>query len=286
MDGLLLVDKETHVTSREIDNQIKKRFDERGVGHLGTLDPFASGLLIVGLGQGTKLFPFMDEEKKTYMATLQLGEKRDTGELNGNILAQKAIPELNEEKIRATFQGFLGKSMQVPPRFSAKHIQGQRAYDLARSGESFELKPNPIEIFALDLNSFDKNKGLFVFTATVSKGTYIRTLGEDLAEKLGTLGYLVALRRTKIGRFDVSKAKKLSELKKNDILPLSQSLDIPSLVVLGNRKDEVRTGRDLFLSDQKAPLLQILDESNHLLAIYEEKSAGVYHCKRGFKISF
>lgn len=180
--GLILFDKPIGMTSRDVDNFIMKKFSSRHVGHLGTLDPFASGLLIIGINQGTKLLSIMEDSYKSYEATLKLGEKTDTGDNTGSIIETSAIPLLSKELIESVFQSFIGNQKQIPPVYSAKKINGIPSYKLARKNEQVELRPIDINITDLRLNSFSKDS--LSFSCTVSKGTYIRTLGEDLAKKL------------------------------------------------------------------------------------------------------
>lgn len=280
MNGLFLIDKMPGQTSREIDDYLKKIFSLNGVGHLGTLDPFASGLLIIGINEGTRVFPFLEEEKKTYEATLLLGERTDTGDNLGKVMEKKTIPHLDKETIEKTFRGFLGKQKQLPPQYSAKHIDGKRAYDLAREGIKVELKEQDIEIYSLELISFNGNE--ISFQCQVSKGTYIRVLGEDIAQKLGTVGHLISLRRTKIGAFDVSQAKRMDEVSKKDIIPLIKCLpESETLFVDDKTADKAMNGIRLELKGRESKYAFLCNDIGKPLAIYEKK--GDQHvCLRGF----
>lgn len=285
MDGLFLVDKPSGATSRQIDNFFMHRFDEKGVGHLGTLDPFATGLLIVGIGQGTKVFPFLDDKVKTYQATLSLGKKTDTGELTGETIAEKVVPELDATRISKALSSFVGKMMQTPPAYSAKSVNGLRSYKAVRLGVQLQLKPRQIEIFALGLLNFDKEKSEISFEAVVSKGTYIRTLGEDLAEKLGTVGHLVSLRRLSVGPFPLAKAKKPEEISALDLLPLADSLVGYDKVVLSKDQANFAShGGALFISEKHTPLFMALNPSGKPIGIYGLRTPGQYVCLRGFKL--
>jgi len=280
MDGILLIDKDINSTSRDVDNRIKKIFNTRSVGHLGTLDPFASGLLIVALGQGTKLLPFIEDNKKTYNATLVLGEKTDSGDLTGNIIEKKEIGIINIDKIKEALYSFKGKSFQIPPKYSAKHINGKRAYDLARSGKEFELQPMPIEIFNIELNSFNGINEIN-FNVEVSKGTYIRTLGEDIAKKLNTIGYLSTLRRLKIDNYDVLNAVKIDEVNESNIINLSDVLSYEKYNIPSSLENDVYNGKDIKVK-LNSNMILLIDSKGRLAGIYKKISNDLYHCQRGF----
>lgn len=282
MDGLAIIDKEAGMTSRDVDNRAKRMLNEPGVGHLGTLDPFATGVLILGIGQGTKLFPFMEGLTKEYTATLVLGEKTDTGENTGTVIETKPVPPLTEPGISSALKEMEGKQDQVPPRFSAKHVNGKRAYDLAREGKAFALKPVPIEVFEMSLLGYDPKTSTLRFRARVSAGTYIRTLGESLAEKLGTVGHLTQLRRDAVGPYRIQDAISLSDLSKDRILPLAKAVPFIPVYPLNEKQAKfASTGRDLFIGSDD-PVLMATDGMGNPLAIYRKKPNGSYGCARGF----
>ena len=210
LDGIFLIDKEAGMTSRKVDNILGKRYGSHAVGHLGTLDPFATGLLIVAINKGTKLLTYLNDGDKTYEATLLLGEKTSTGDLEGEVIEKKDIPNISKEKLDEVLRSFLGNSLQIPPKFSAIKVNGVPLYKSARQGKEVEVKPRDITIYSLEGTIEGKTIHL---KAKVSKGTYIRTLGEDIAEKLGTVGHVTALRRTSIGDLSVNEAKKIDDLK-------------------------------------------------------------------------
>jgi len=219
MNGILLIDKPKGWTSFDVVNKVrrmcqqsalstsnKKRFP---VGHTGTLDPMATGLLVLLLGTYTKQAPGLTKLDKTYDVTMKLGQTSTTGDVEGEIIdVSTTQPSL--EAVTAALQQFVGDSMQVPPAFSAIKINGQRAYKLARDGKTPELKARPVHIEQITLDSY---KYPFVqFTAAVSSGTYIRSLVEDLGKTLGTGAYMSDLRRTKVGKFELSEALTMDDL--------------------------------------------------------------------------
>ena len=280
LSGSLLINKEIGLTSRQEVNNISHRLGEKKAGHIGTLDPFADGLLIVLLGSSTKISPFLEVMDKTYLATLKLGEKTNTGDLTGEIIENKEIPELSEDKISEVLQGFLGKSSQIPPIFSALKVNGQPMYKYARKGIEIERKPREIEVFKIDLISFEKDE--ITFLAKVSKGTYIRTLGEDIAEKLGSVGHLTKLTRVEIGPYSLKDAKKSSEVTIDDLIPISKMLShLKSFEVEGELAKKALNGMHfrLPINDDKI----LLKDKDGIIALYKRENNGVYSCVRGLR---
>ena len=280
LSGSLLINKEIGLTSRQEVNNISRKLGEKKAGHIGTLDPFADGLLIVLLGSSTKISPFLEVMDKTYIATLKLGSKTNTGDLTGETIETKEIPELTKTKICKVLLGFLGKSTQIPPIFSALKVNGQPMYKYARKGIDIERKPREIEIFKIYLVSFEKDE--ITFLAKVSKGTYIRTLGEDIAEKLGTVGHLTKLTRTEIGPYSLMNAKKSSEITEEDLIPISKMLGhLKSFLVEGELARKALNGMHFRLPINDETIL--LKDKDGIIALYKRDSKGVYGCVRGLR---
>ena len=280
INGSLLINKEIGLTSRQEVNNVSKRLGQKKAGHIGTLDPFADGLLIVLLGNSTKISPFLEVMDKTYLATLKLGEKTNTGDLTGEIIENKEVPELSKDKISKVLQGFLGKSSQIPPIFSALKVNGQPMYKYARKGIEIERKSREIEVFKIDLISFEKDE--ITFLAKVSKGTYIRTLGEDIAEKLGSVGHLTKLTRVGIGPYSLKDAKKSSEVTIDDLIPISKMLShLKSFEVEGELAKKALNGMHfrLPINDDKI----LLKDKDGIIALYKRENNGVYSCVRGLR---
>lgn len=214
MDGILIVNKPLNKTSFDVVRDVRKEYNTKKVGHIGTLDPMASGVLPILIGKATKLSDLLMEHDKDYIATLKLGEKRDTGDQEGQIIEQSPIPDdLSEKRIINTLNTFLGDSFQIPPMYSAIKINGQKLYDLARKGETIERKPRPITITNIELLNYDNSTNEIEFKVTCSKGTYIRVLCEDIATKLNTCGYMSSLKRTRVGNFTIENENKFIEIK-------------------------------------------------------------------------
>lgn len=276
--GVLLIDKESGCTSRQIDNAIQKLFHTKKVGHLGTLDPFATGLLLVAVNKGTKFLPFFRDEEKTYEATLLLGQATSTGDKDGEFTERKEIPPLTKERIEEVLSSFLGDSKQLPPMTSAIKVNGRALYELAHKGEEIERKPRDIYVFSIELLSFSPNT--IVFRTKVSKGTYIRVLGEDIAKALGSVGHLTALRRTEVGDITLEHAFRLSEVSKSSLEnPLIYLSHIPQIEVDEDTASKVKNGVALsFASNEKEVLLTCRGVA---LAIYTRDEGGRYRSFRG-----
>lgn len=209
--GFLLIDKPKGITSNDVVDFLKKILKVRKIGHSGTLDPLATGLLILGISrEATKKLSFFQKMKKEYEAKIRLGAISTTFDAEGEITfcKVKEIPE--RKKIEKVLKGFLGKIRQIPPPFSAKKIGGKKAYELARKGIFPKLKEIEVEIYDIELLKY--KWPILEIKVKCSSGTYVRTLAHDIGQKLGTGGYIEELRRTKIGKFSVEKAKKLSEI--------------------------------------------------------------------------
>lgn len=280
ISGSLLIDKKVGVTSREEVNSISRLLGEKKAGHIGTLDPFASGLLIVLLGKSTKISPFIESMDKTYMATLKLGEKTDTGDLTGNIIEKKDIPNLTKGYIEEILASFLGKSTQIPPMYSALKVDGKELYKYAREGKEIERKPREITIYELKLLNYKEDE--ITFIAKVSKGTYVRTLGENIASRLGTVGHLISLTRLSIGPYSLENAKKSDEVSVSDLISNEIMLKhLPSFDVEGELLKKASNGMHfrLPINDE----IVVLKSGGKAIAIYERLPSGVYSPKRGLK---
>jgi tRNA pseudouridine55 synthase len=248
--GILLMDKPEGVTSFEVVRRARRALKLRKIGHLGTLDPFATGLLPLCLNEATKLVPFLMPEPKTYRAEVRLGVTTDTQDLTGEVVAESdALPA--PEELRRAAAGFVGELDQIPPMYSALHHQGRRLYELARRGEVVELKPRKVVIHRLTVEEIALPR--MTFTVTCSQGTYIRTLAHDLGAALGCGGHLTALRRLRVGPFAVEDAWPLSALEEfsreellSRLIPLARCLPgLKGVAVAPEQAREVRQGRAL-----------------------------------------
>ena len=208
---ILNIYKPKGITSFGVVKKIRKIVCEKKVGHGGTLDPFAEGVLIIGTGSDTKELKKITDTDKSYTASISLGKTTNTLDPEGEVIEKKKIPRLSESKINKVLESFLGASMQTPPMFSAKKIGGVKLYELARKNIIVDRKPTQINIS--DINLINFNETNIVFTVSCSKGTYIRVLGKEIAEKLGTVGYLNSLTRTRVGEYFIDDSVPLDQFK-------------------------------------------------------------------------
>ena len=267
--GWLVLDKPVGMTSTHAVSVIKRAFAAKRAGHAGTLDPLASGLLPIALGEATKTVPFVMDGRKVYRFTVRWGEERDTDDAEGRVTGTSdARP--SAEAIRALLPRFTGEIMQVPPRYSAVKIEGERAYDLARDGEVIELEPRPIEVHRLELLAApDADHALL--TAECGKGTYVRALARDLGRALGCLGHVEALRRTAVGPFSEDMATNLAALQaaapatpgegtapiEHGLLPVEAGLAaLPALRVSSSDAGRLARGQAVLMRGRDAPVME------------------------------
>ena len=252
ISGLLLIDKPLGFSSNQALSKIKWIFSAKKAGHTGTLDPLATGLLPICFGEATKFSSHLLNSEKTYEASIKLGWKSSTGDAEGKLTESKII-SLSLEKLQKELKSFIGLSKQTPPMFSALKYNGQPLYKLAREGVKIERQEREINILELILLNYSKN--IIKIEVTCSKGTYIRTLAEDIANKLGMDGYLIELRRTKIGKLNINEAFSIenisilsSDKRKSCIKPTEVLVDrYPKLILLDSEVDFIKNGQPIKL---------------------------------------
>lgn len=245
MNGIVIVDKPQGWTSQDVTARLRRVFSTRRIGHGGTLDPMATGVLPVFVGRATRAVEFFEHAEKTYEATLRLGMKTDTQDITGTVLEERPVT-VTEQDILNVLPAFRGEILQIPPMYSALKVNGQKLYDLARKGKEVERQPRPITIHELELLHFDGQDARI--RVRCSKGTYIRTLCEDMGEKLGCLGCMAALRRTRAGEYTIEKAVPLQTLLDAEnpeqyLLSMdSPFLDYPAVTLSENQEKRCRNG--------------------------------------------
>ena len=242
MDGLILINKQKGFTSHDVVNVIRKKLNTKKVGHTGTLDPNATGVLPILVGKATKISKYLIEHDKTYIATIKLGEKTDTGDNEGQVIEEKLVPtDLKEEDINNVLQIFFGKQKQVPPMYSAIKINGKKLYEYAREGKEVKIEAREIEIYKIQLLEYKNSK--IKFEVECSKGTYIRTLCEDIAKKLGTVGYMEELQRTKVNNFKIGDSVLLDDITlenvEEDLIKIEEVFKEKDKIELDNKKLEL-----------------------------------------------
>lgn len=224
MDGVIIINKSKGYTSHDIVNILRKETNIKKIGHTGTLDPNATGVLPVLIGKATKISKYLMEHDKIYIATIRLGQKTDTGDAEGRIILEKQPTKLDEKIIVQALEDFAGEQMQCPPMYSAVKIKGKKLYEYARNGEEISIKPRKIKIY--DIKFLEYNNEKIKFMVHCSKGTYIRVLCEQIAEKLNTVGYMETLERIKVNDFDISESITIEEIKNDNTLIQKKILPI------------------------------------------------------------
>ncbi len=274
MNGIFLVNKESGMTSRDVVDRIGKIFHTKKVGHTGTLDPMAEGLLIVCVGEATKLVEILTHEEKEYLAEVTLGIATDTLDHEGTVLEKCDVFKTKEE-IEAVLQSMIGSYEQEVPIYSAVKIQGHKLYEYARKGEKIELPKRKVVVYSLSLASvvrYENGKTIFSIKTRVSKGTYIRSLVRDIAKNLGTIGMMSKLKRTKVGDFSLDHAYTIEEYqngygKAKEMMEVLSSF--PFYTVDKKMEEKICHGALLLKGDYKTPLV-FCNEEGKILALYRE----------------
>ena len=271
MNGILLVNKEKNYTSRDVVNIISKEFKTKKVGHTGTLDPMATGVLVVTIGPSTKLSELLTSTYKEYIACVTLGISTDTLDITGNIIdIKEAIYTL--EEIKDVLNKMKGKYIQEVPIYSAVKVNGKKLYEYARNNEKVTLPKKEVDIKKIELLEYkvEDNKTLFKFKCLVSKGTYIRSLIRDIAKNLNTIGVMTDLIRTKQGNFDISKSYKIDEIKNGnyELLNPVKFLNVYKLEVDDYLKDKIKNGA--ILENRYSEDIVMFTYNNEILAIYKK----------------
>jgi len=276
LDGVLVVDKPQGPTSHDIVDRARRALRERRIGHTGTLDPFATGVLPLCVGRATRLARFLSGGDKVYRASVRLGFATTTDDLTGEPLADARAVSVSRMALEDAIAAFVGTFDQVPPAFSARHVGGRRLYELARRGEAAARAASPVTVHALEVLSFEADR--LELEVRCSAGTYVRAIARDLGERLGTGGHLVALRRTRSGSFGLDQAvpgDALDAAVADALVPLCRLLpDVAAVRVGEHGRTLVSHGRDLgpeavegAFPDASAPLVRVLDGSGELIAL-------------------
>lgn len=239
MDGIIVINKEKEYTSHDVVAKLKKKLNISKVGHTGTLDPNATGVLPILIGKGTKFSKYLINHDKIYEVELELGKKTDTADIEGKVIEEKNVDEKYiKENLLQVLESFIGKQEQIPPMYSAIKKNGKKLYEYARAGEKVEIEPRKIEIYKIDLNKYDKN--IITFVVSCSKGTYIRSLCEDIAKKLNTVGYMQNLKRLQVGEFNIKDAVYIDKIDLKNVnehlITLEELLKETPCLNLGEKK--------------------------------------------------
>ena len=268
MNGILLVNKCEGVTSRDVVNQVCKKLQTRRVGHTGTLDPIATGVMVICVGTATNLVNLLTSEDKEYIAEVTLGIQTDTLDITGNVLREENV-NITKDAIENVLNSFLGRYKQEVPIYSAIKVKGKKLYEYARNGEKIILPTRDVEIKEISLLNFViGNKVKFTFKCLVSKGTYIRSLIRDICQRLEVVGTMSHLVRTKQGRFRIEDCLDIENVSWNNLINMKDVLDIPQVTINKYLQKKVENGQilDNIYSNDK---ILFLDEEGNALAIYQ-----------------
>lgn len=295
ISGVLIIDKPTGMTSHDVVARVRRLLGIRQIGHFGTLDPFATGVLPLSVGKATRFAQFYLKSRKAYEGTMRLGFSTDTYDGTGKPTSEPTPVSVEADTLEKLFREFTGRLMQTPPPFSAKRIGGKRAYELARQNKPVQLKPVEVEVYALELLSLD---GICArFAVECSGGTYVRSIAHDIGQKIGCGAHLECLRRTTVAEFSLDKAVTLDGLEtaiqeqkiETCIVPLEALLpDCPELIVRGREEKSVRHGHKFELAQperfgrgtesiQSVSLLKIMNTDHRLIAVARHVSGSIYH---------
>ncbi len=270
MNGVVIVDKPKGMTSRDVVNIVSKKYSTKKVGHTGTLDPIATGVLVLCIGKATKLVSRLTSLEKEYIATVILGEETDTLDITGNIIDDKICIKTQKE-IEEVLKSFIGSYNQEVPKYSAVKINGKKLYEYAREDKNVILPKRIVHIKSIELLgdvTYKNNKTIFSFKCVVSKGTYIRSLIRDIAQRLNTVGIMSDLRRVKQGSFDIKNSVKLENLSNDDIISIRNILNVKKVKLTSDIRKKILNG---------APVDNIYNEDEVLfvdedeIALYKSK---------------
>ncbi|MCH7903650.1 MAG: tRNA pseudouridine(55) synthase TruB [Armatimonadetes bacterium] len=267
MLGALLIDKPKGITSHDVIRVLRKKFDTRRIGHSGTLDPLATGLLVVMVGPATRLLQYLQLEPKGYEYTVRFGQETDTQDSEGEVIQERPVPSDLGAAIEGAMPPFIGRIQQTPPMFSAVKKDGRPLYAYARAGEVVDRPAREVVIHELDLTSVDAPHA--TFRTVCEGGTYVRTLANDLGEAIGCGAHVTELRRTRVGRFSAEDAVPLDDVTPNDLLPVEDALDpMEKIQVSTDQESALRCGQSVPISDRPdGELVAMLDESGNLICI-------------------
>ena len=265
MDGIILVDKPKGITSRDVVNEVVKKFHTKRVGHTGTLDPIATGLMVICINKGCKLVPLLTDHDKTYLATVKLGVKTDTYDITGKVLEESSDFNLSKEELVSVLNSFKGSYNQEVPIYSSIKVNGKKLYEYARSNIPVELPKHLVKIYDIELIDF--NNDYFSFRVSVSKGTYIRSLINDIGNKLSIPMTMMNLKREVVGDFKIEDAKKIEDISELDIIPIKDIFNMKKVIV----DDEV-----LLKKITNGNRLDDIYNEDYVMFIYNDKCIAIY----------
>ena len=271
MNGILAIYKEKGYTSRDIVNILSKELGTKKIGHTGTLDPMATGVLVVCIGSSLKLVELLTNHDKEYIAKIRLGVETDTLDITGNVLKEEEVRDISKEEVEEVVKKFIGKIQQEVPKYSAIKVNGKKLYEYARNGIEVKLPVREVEIYDLKLIS-DIINNEFYIKCRVSKGTYIRSLVRDIGKALGTVATMVELERTKLDCFGLDDTYTLEDIQSGmyQLFSPEEVIRLPKVTVDKEMEKKIRNGQVLkkFFDDD---MVMVMNGDNQLIAIYQQK---------------
>lgn len=278
MNGILLINKEKGITSRDVVNQVSKKLKIKKVGHAGTLDPLAEGLMVIGVENGTKVLDLLTQDFKEYIATVKMGIETDTLDITGKIINQNKDIKVTKEEIKQVLNSFKGSYNQIVPKYSAVKINGKKLYEYARNNIEIELPKRLVSIYEIELLNVDLKNQEFTFKTLVSKGTYIRSLIKDIGISLNIYCTMEKLIRTKSGKFTIDDSFLIDDEFK--FISIKDALDLKTIIIQdANLLKKIKNGNKINLDYQDEYIL-LLDSNNQELAIYKND----LDCYKAFKM--
>ena len=272
VEGFLLINKNRGITSYDVCHKMKKHFQTKKVGHSGTLDPNANGLMIVAINKATKALQFTPSDK-TYTARVELGYQTDTLDIDGKTILEQSVKPFTKERLQAVIEQFKGVIEQTPPIYSAIKVDGKKLYEYAREGKEVEIKSRQVTIFDISIDELGDN--YFIFTAHVSSGTYIRTLAFDICQKLDNIGTTSTLTRIKIGKHKLEDA---CEIENPKLVAIEEVIDLPHYVY--ENEIDILHGKKVTLSNCEFDEVLLVNKNKKALAVYK-KDGNIYRSVRG-----
>jgi tRNA pseudouridine55 synthase len=277
LSGFLVIDKPAGITSHDVVAQVRRALNTKKVGHAGTLDPMATGVLVLGIGNGTRLLQYITEGKKAYLATIYLGAATTTDDKDGEQISKASVEQIGSSQIQIELAKFVGKIMQRPSSVSAIKIDGKPAHERVRAGEVIEIKLREVEVFDLQIQSIEKKDDFYLVKILVScsAGTYIRAIARDLGDQLKCGGHLVELRRTLVAPFDISQAKQLDAIDQTQITNTTQAVTklFSTRSLSFEELAEIKFGRFIEPSDSES-IFAALDNQGEFVALLQNKLVG------------
>ena len=267
-DGILLIDKPSGITSRDVVNLLCKKLNTRRIGHTGTLDPLATGLMVVCVNKATKLVELLTNHDKSYIAKVKLGIKTDTYDITGNVIEENNNYEIDKEELDKVLKSFIGTYNQEVPIYSSIKVNGKRLYEYARNNETVTLPKHLVTIKEIELLDF--NEDSFTFRVIVSKGTYIRSLINDISNKTGICMTMEELRRITVDKFDIKDAKKIEDITYDDLIDIKEIVNFPVVTIKDELEKKIKNGvkiKNIYNYD----MVLFIDSFGNNLAIYKNE---------------